>query len=155
MIFTFYSIEVIWPQPRARGVLPSPLTTTDTRLIWPVIRHTRACATFCFRVQYFYASTAAGIKRKKKKRPLASRFLLCLRRLAFTCCFTFCLCKMAKNGHFLHFWKSCHFSTNKRFLIYFFHAINLKWSRARRNNLGSDNEGFWRFQLYPQRTELP
>jgi len=36
------------------------------------------------------------------------------------------LCKMFINGHLSHFRKSCHFTTNKVFLSYFFHKINLK-----------------------------
>ena len=49
--------------------------TLGMRLIWPDIRPTCACASFCFHVHYFDASTGAGIKRKKKKLCLALRLL--------------------------------------------------------------------------------
>ena len=69
--------QVIWPQPSTSfSLLSLALTTTGKgqgkgEKLWVKVdlaRHkTSACATFCFRVHYFDASTGAGIKRKKKK----------------------------------------------------------------------------------------
>ena len=65
--------------------------TLSTRLIWPDIRQSRACATFCFLVHYFDASmgAAAGIKRKKKNAlGLALAFIFTLACFHDMCCFT-------------------------------------------------------------------
>ena len=61
--------------------------TLGTRLIWPDIRQTGACATFCFRMQ----ARKHGRKRKEKEKNslgLALAFMLTSARFHDMCCFT-------------------------------------------------------------------
>ena len=79
------------------------------RLIWPDIRPTCACASFCFHVHYFDASTGAGIKRKKKKIALSLvlAVMLTLDRFHDMHCFT---CAYA-------YVRACVASENKAFML--------------------------------------
>ena len=79
------------------------------RLIWPDIRPTCACATFCFHVHYFDASTGTRINRKKKKIALglALAVMLTLARFHDMYCFT---CTHA-------YIRACVTSENKAFML--------------------------------------
>ena len=107
--------KVILPHSSTQGLSPFPLKTTEGRernagYEVGLARQTRACATFCFQVPHFDASTGAGIKRKKTKICLP----LCFRRLVFTCavlpalvCLIYVrLCVTSKNKAFLC-WYPC------------------------------------------------